>query len=504
MSAKGNVEALTSDTFATDLFRCFLVGAENLEGSSLSSKLPSLMATRDAIRNWQKPETGRLSVQRFKLFRQAAHFFKRYRFTEERTEAYEQNLVSNMVSSFDENNVRLSQFHPRKSSTEVVLREARKIAREILTLPFEPSRYRKFGGKAQNGVPLELAYLDVKLADLPTCPMSLISAVKQEIRQLNIGNDAGCPEVRDYLRLTAVPKTWKTHRAITPLTTWGLYWSYGIGKYVELCLENYGLPIKKLQERHKKLAEKYSRTRTHVTADLSKASDSISRWLCIRILPRKIWNELKTTLVPYIHVQGRRINSSSCLPMGNAATFPIETLIFYCIIAAVGRLMKVDGTYSVYGDDMIYPRAIHRQVRSALSDCGILLNDDKTCVFSHFRESCGGDYFMGCDVRPFMFPEEQMPSGRLARLAYLYKVYNTLERRWSYAELPECFDFILSWIVMTGGKILIVPPSYPDTSGIKVDSPYDLDSSCYGSSILKSFAESIRRPIYSGLSLIHI
>jgi hypothetical protein len=155
--------------------------------------------------------------------------------------------------------------------------------------------------------------------------------------------------------------------------------------------------------------------------------------------------------------------------MGNGATFPCETLVFYCIIKAIGELAGVGGIYSVYGDDLIYPSRIHKYVTGIFPQLHLKLNLDKTFVNYPFRESCGSDFYRGQDVRPYFIKGEQQSLTRVRYEAFLYKVYNGLRHRWEEEEIPSTLTWLLSELTMVSHGILRVPPTFPDYSGIKVD-----------------------------------
>jgi hypothetical protein len=101
--------------------------------------------------------------------------------------------------------------------------------------------------------------------------------------------------------------------------------------------------------------------------------------------------------------------------MGNGFTFELETAVFLAVILAVRNLRAIgDPSWGssrpgedifVYGDDIIIPTELASDVVSALSYCGFSINKDKSFVDGRFRESCGGDYFEGVDVRPFFLKE---------------------------------------------------------------------------------------------------
>lgn len=459
-------------------------------GNGFAEKaLTAFLAGPQDFRAYVFPTLGEVPVQRLKAYRQLQHLYKRHTFA---TDALtDDSVTESTVRKYLDFQEARSVYRPFRTTTFSVLQEARRICREILSLPYTTHQYRRNGRRAALGVPLKNAYFDSKWGDPKSfsCP----SALRKDFYEESVSDPLLKPIVRrlfksskrngvplnlcaDTLDLTLVPKSWDKHRCITPLSVFGLYWSFGIGGYVEDCLRMSNLDIKRLQERHKHLARRYSVNRTHVTADLSSASDSLRADILNRILPRHIYRDLRKTFVKNIRIGDDTFHTVSSLPMGNGATFPVETLIFYCLIKAVGNLLNVKGTYSVYGDDLIYPRRIHTYVTSVLSDLGIGVNGDKTFVESHFRESCGGDYYHGVDVRPAMLPSGRAPEkGRLKIVMYLYKVLNSLLFRWDRHEIPQTVRYLISEIFYLHGRVFQVPLTFPSSSGIQTECPLNGD-----------------------------
>lgn len=464
-----------SDELATRIFFSLVKDFRRFEGERfLEGAVDAFRKGIKVYRAYEFPALGNVGVFRFKAYRQMALLFKRYRFE---NDVYTDDQLENLgIEKYLADQIRLCTPRQRRASTSMVLREARRIARAILSLPYEPEKYRKIGKRAEVGCQLANAYLENKLGANFTCPKTLKNLLNKEVSQLEADLvDQIDEQSVDYLKLTSVNKNWKTRRWITPLTTAALYWSYGIKGYVEDCLKAYGLDIKRAESYHKILAKRFSLTRSHVTGDLSSASDSLTSELLNSILPRQLYTDVRRTFVRRLKIKckagTRRIYTASILPMGNAATFPLETLIFYCLIRAIGSLLRIKGTYSVYGDDLIYPTRIHKYVVGVFDDLGLRFNLDKTCVNSNFRESCGGDYYHGCDVRPFLFPEQPMSGGRLRQQQYLYKLLNTLLARWSEYEIPDTVKLLKAELLYLAGTIYYVPPSYPETSGLRTDEP---------------------------------
>jgi len=96
--------------------------------------------------------------------------------------------------------------------------------------------------------------------------------------------------------------------------------------------------------------------------------------------------------------------------MGNGFTFELETLIFAALMSVLlmknGRSGNLGEDVFVFGDDILIPDDLAREAEAVLSYCGFSLNREKSFSGSiGFRESCGGDFYEGADVRPFYLKE---------------------------------------------------------------------------------------------------
>jgi len=64
------------------------------------------------------------------------------------------------------------------------------------------------------------------------------------------------------------------------------------------------------------------------------------------------------------------------------------------------NVMHASSLVSVTGDDTIVPSSCYKDVAKALEAVSLKVNLGKSFVHGFFRESCGGDFFMGHDVTP--------------------------------------------------------------------------------------------------------
>lgn len=224
-------------------------------------------------------------------------------------------------------------------------------------------------------------------------------------------------------RFTTVPKTALTDRGICIEPSVNVFYQLAVGKLLTSRLGRaYGWNKEDIQARHRDLARVGSLTGANATIDLSSASDTICSNLVRLLLPRR-WHELLCQLRSgYTLINGHWVRLEKFSSMGNGYTFELETLIFYTLAVVVSRLTNTQANdfdfghvVSCFGDDIIVPRSVAGELIAALEFFGFSVNEDKTFVDGPFRESCGGDYFHGFNVRPHYLKGELIePSDYIA------------------------------------------------------------------------------------------
>jgi hypothetical protein len=435
------------------------------------------------FRDFKFPELGLVEPYRFKAQNQLESWLKKYRFKNDKYSDKELEDITNTSYLTHQETLAAHQFTDPVASP--LLKRMRQIIKSILGNPDmeEIWSLNRFGRKSSIGCPLRDAYLDVKVSEQTAFTSSSAgykgfmaylkgdSVLKRTIDSSVVLTAELETFAINALALVNVEKSWKTKRSITPLTLLDLFQSYGIGRVIQDRLQVVGIDIRHQQQKHRNWVKVFSNTLTHATADLSRASDCITISLMLRCLPRKWLALIKPLLRSQIEVGGRMCYTESVLPMGNGFTFPLETLIFYALLRGLSELTGTKGLISVYGDDLIYPRRLHRYVPRSLRALGFNLNLEKTYVSYPFRESCGSDFYRGVDVRPAVLQGTCQYLSPSQFCSFLYKCYNSLARRWDRVELSSTFDFLISEIERVGGTVWYVPPSYPDTAGIKTNSP---------------------------------
>lgn len=173
-------------------------------------------------------------------------------------------------------------------------------------------------------------------------------------------------------------------------------------------LQTFGIDLNEGQDTHRRVAEEASKSGSFATIDLSRASDTLSKGLVKLLLPEPWYDHLDGLRSKTTFIGGRTVYLEKFSSMGNGFTFDLETLIFvgiaYACLPAGECIIGRD--LFVYGDDILVKAEYADEVLSALRFCGFTPNLKKTFTSGPFRESCGGDFFLGKAVRPFFLTEE--------------------------------------------------------------------------------------------------
>lgn len=223
------------------------------------------------------------------------------------------------------------------------------------------------------------------------------------------------PVVVEGNRFTTVPKDCTKDRGIAVEPSLNSFYQLAYGKAIRKRLRLRGINLKDGQKIHQQVAREASISGAFATIDLSNASDTVCKVLVELLLPDDWFTTLSELRSPTTLIGGNVIKLEKFASMGNGYTFELETAIFLAISLAVRNLwlhrnpdiQKMspgDGIW-VYGDDIIVPTFIAEDVIGALKYLGFSPNEDKTFLSGDFRESCGGDYFKGVDVRSYYLKE---------------------------------------------------------------------------------------------------
>jgi hypothetical protein len=222
-------------------------------------------------------------------------------------------------------------------------------------------------------------------------------------------------------RLIAVPKTLKGPRLIAAEPVSHQWCQQLIKDYFTSRLQH--TPISQSihfrdQTENQEFARRASHTQSHVTVDLSSASDRVSCWVVERLFrripslvvalhasrTRWISNEIDKNS-PRFH----KLRKFSC--MGSACTFPVQSYLFTTLAIAsllysrkqaitIRNVRRASQEVRVFGDDIIIPEDGWEMLQGLLGHLGLKVNPQKTYDSGNFRESCGLDAYDGNDVTP--------------------------------------------------------------------------------------------------------
>ncbi len=395
--------------------------------------------------------------------------------------------------------------HSRRSFEDKVLLKARCLMRNVLN-DFSIEEWFtscKNSGGSSLGVPFSDTSVERKFQYPITCTESARSLFNQyllfdnsmsvSIEELNSSAViAERYQVVRGARATTVEKTDEIRRMIAVEPTANMFLQQGLMAMFYRRMSAFGLDVAKLPEHHKKLARLSSITRKFSTIDFSSASDCVSVELARWLLPPRWFMALDMVRCKEMSILDKTIQLNMISTMGNATTFPLETLVFWTLGHAVISTHKQNNNStlmpsvlkgfeeqfalcSVFGDDCILPTEYTADFISVTRSVGFIVNESKThCGNDPFRESCGGDYLTGYSVRPYRVTWPTALSVNSSLEPWLYTIWNGLlekyilyfgPHRYIYTRLFEVFTNLFRHYSL---DIKVVPDFYPDDSGLKI------------------------------------
>jgi len=206
------------------------------------------------------------------------------------------------------------------------------------------------------------------------------------------------------------------------------------------------------------------------TIDLSMASDCVTPDFVGNFLRHRpdVLEALRATRTRILSQQlnrklSERLELKKFSTMGNAYTFPIESLVFLSIaIAAVlshrrqhatfESIQDLIGQVSVFGDDIIVPEDSRATVVRALEVFHFKVNVQKSFWNGNFRESCGVDAYKGHNVTPVYY--RQPYDGSPRSLSSVVDVSNRYYQRYllnTSAYLESTLPKQIAQVAMTSG-----------------------------------------------------
>lgn len=219
------------------------------------------------------------------------------------------------------------------------------------------------------------------------------------------------------VRVVFVPKTQSSPRVIAIEPSHVQYMQQGLKDLVYTRIEAHPLTRNSIrftrQEPNQRLALQSSIDRRLATLDLKDASDRVHFELVRRIFKTSgilLYLEDSRSLSATLP-SGENIVLSKFASMGSALCFPVEAMVFYTLIQVAmhrqdGRrpssrsIAAYSRSIDIYGDDIIVPVEYTDAVVDTLESYCLRVNVGKSFRRSHFRESCGADFYAGHAVNP--------------------------------------------------------------------------------------------------------
>lgn len=330
------------------------------------------------------------------------------------------NRRAAMVESFNESekqckdtNKRLSAWYQSgdlfSRGDSIFLDVRRKITDIIADAPDVTELDIGFGPGTNVGIQHKNTNAVYKLDSVPSCTSSMFDLVKTRL----LHDVHGWFKAHNFkldivrARLGGVPKNALTERSIIVEALLNGLYQKGIGTELRGRLKQYGLDLRSAWKRNKFLAKQGSLLNHVATLDVRNASNTQALLLIFHLIQDDwfdLMNSVRSHEVEYnTKANGRRSKTLEMFSsMGNGFTFELETLVFYALSLVVcGRCKADPSLVTVFGDDIVVPVECVPLMREYLTMFGFEINEAKSFVDGPFRESCGGDYYKGINIRPF-------------------------------------------------------------------------------------------------------
>jgi hypothetical protein len=275
-------------------------------------------------------------------------------------------------------------------------------------------------------------------------------------------------------RLTCVPKDARGPRLICVHPSEAVWIQEGLRDKLESSINRRNSPPWPWPKNHvhfddqtpnATLALQASKDRRFATLDLKEASDRLSDCL-VEYLFGQHYRWFGSCRAQYadIPLLNARVPISCYAPMGNATTFPVQSLVFWAVCVATMETFSSADHLLVFGDDIIVPSEQAPLIMEALERFGLVVNRAKSFYRGAFRESCGTDAFDGINVTPVRWKTTYDPSS-LTGLQALSSIAMNLRRN-GYLESSIVAYSILRSIMKGQYRQVLSCTNNPDHGGI--------------------------------------
>lgn len=327
----------------------------------------------------------------------------------------------------------------------------------------------RFGPGASNGI--RGTHTAVKLLQDMTCtartePFVRTLRNRNPYMFLNDEKTGLGTRVVDGSRLTTVPKNEDTMRTIAIEPSGNMALQLSAGRYLEGALRSIGLDITNQQPKNKAMAREGSISGGFATIDLKAASDMISIQLVRALMPKDWFDLIMAIRSPRIELpNGEYLELNMVSTMGNGFTFPLMTLLLAALIYGFraqygGPNLYIDwSTACVFGDDIIILSHEYEPFCKVLVSAGLIVNYDKSYSAGPFRESCGGDYYLGYDCTPVYIQS-------IATAPEIYTAINQV-LEWCGRNNIFLYRTLNHLIGLLDHKVFLIPEWYNPDQGIR-------------------------------------
>lgn len=287
--------------------------------------------------------------------RQVAEFRKKYCPSSTDVDALENQTFDKFIKVNDhmgETNAKLkemfgsykwpSPLNQHMSESEKIHRRAKALLRNILDDFDEEELFTE--ARNSSGTTLGVSYSDTSPEAKFTFPLSVTkrakllfkryasfdSVLKDAIDTFNGDTPIGdWYDVVEGSRATTVDKTADKRRMICIEPTCNMFLQQGFMMMLYKRMRKVGLDVETLPNLHKMLAKESSITGLNATIDWSSASDCVALELLRWLLPPKWFDLMYRLRCDVTSLRGESIPLEMVSSMGNAGTFPLETLVFW-------------------------------------------------------------------------------------------------------------------------------------------------------------------------------
>jgi len=277
------------------------------------------------------------------------------------------------------------------------------------------------------------------------------------------------PRIVEGNKVIQVPKNAKTNRTIAIEPSLNLYFQKGVGSMIRRRLRKFGVNLND-QTANQSYAQIGSIRSQLATVDFSSASDTISSFLVLDLLPQKWFKILDILRSPRGVYKDSLIEYEKFSSMGNGFTFELESLIFWALAkACVPRDHPLYSSISVYGDDVIIPSEFIDSYYALCAHCGFTVNVKKSYSSTYYRESCGKHYWNGSDISPIYMRRFLAPKGKpleLEAMKYHNRLVEYSSRIFSGYARDRRFCSLISFLYFKDRKIHC-PIGYGDIGWVR-------------------------------------